>query len=54
MITQLNSNNKIKKILLRKVLTHMGTKENKEADKAAKQAIDTPRMPTTRLSFTDY
>ena len=32
----------------------MGIKENEEADKAAKQAIDMPGINTTRLPHTDY
>ena len=32
----------------------MRVKENEEADKAAKQAIDIPGMTTTKLSCTGY
>ena len=32
----------------------MGIKENKESDKAAKQAIDMPEMITKKLLHTDY
>ena len=32
----------------------MGIKENEEADKAAKQAIDIPGMTSTRIPYTDY
>ena len=37
--------------MLCKVPAHIGMKENEEAYKAAKQAIDMPGMITTRLSF---
>ena len=33
---------------------NMRIKENEEADKAAKQAIDMPKMTTTRLPHIDY
>ena len=45
--------NQNKQNVLCKVPPHLGAKGN-EADKAAKQAIDVPRMTKTRLSFTNY
>ena len=33
---------------------HIKIKRNKEADKAAKQTIYSPRMTTTRLPYLDY
>ena len=46
--------NQGKQITLCKVPVHTGIKGNEEADKAAKQAIDIPRMTTTKLPHTDY
>ena len=43
-----------KKITLCKVSAHMGIIKNEEADKATKQAIDMPRVTTTRIPYTDY
>ena len=43
-----------KKVILCKVLVNIGIKENKEADKTSKEAIDMPGMTTTRLPHTDY
>ena len=40
MIFKQNSQHKIKKIILCKVLAHIGIKEKEEADKAGKQAIN--------------
>ena len=45
---------KDKKIILCKLLANIGIKGNEEADKAAKQVIDMPRMTTTKLTYTDY
>ena len=39
--------------LICKVPANIGIKGNKEADKAAEQAIDMPGMITTRLPYTD-
>ena len=46
--------NQGKQITLCKVTAHIRIKGNKEADKAAKPAIDMPGMTTTRLLHTDY
>ena len=46
--------NQGKQIRICKFPAHMIIKGNEEADKTAKQAIDMPRMTTTRLSHTDY
>ena len=43
-----------KKIIPCKVTTCIRIKGNKEADKAAKQAIDMQRMTTTKLPYTEY
>ena len=45
--------NQGKQISLCKVSAYIEIKGNKEADKAAKQAIDMPGMTTTRLSHTN-
>ena len=45
--------NQGKQLTLCKVSAHIGVRGNKEADKAAKQAIDMPEMTTTRHSYTD-
>ena len=46
---------KDKQIILCKVSAHIGIKENEEAEKVAKQALDMPGMITTRLPyFTTY
>ena len=37
-----------------KQLAHIGVKGNEETNKAAKQAIDIPRMTTIRLPYSDY
>ena len=42
-----------KQITLSNVPAHTGISENKEADRAAKQEIDTPGMTMTRLPHTD-
>ena len=50
MLTKLHKQKK--QITLCKVLAHILIEVNKEADKAAKQAIDMPEMTTTRLPHT--
>ena len=43
-----------KKIILCKVLAHIGIKGNEESDKAVKQEINMPGLTISRLHYTDY